>query len=86
MNLKKERKFLGIVITEEGIYQTSFIGERFLKMNVPDRHTLNNVIVYENPSVELEYQGDHSKVYYFDTYDQAEEFSNQITSVGRWQL
>lgn len=80
----KEIKFLGIIIRKEGIYEI-FIKTKYLGFNVPKFYTLINDEVYNNPEVILYYQGNYSKTYYFDTYDEAKKFADKVTELGRWQ-
>lgn len=80
---EKEKKFLGIIIQKEGIYME--IWNYYLGFEVPKYHTLKNGVVYENPEVILHYQADHSKSYYFNSFDEAKKFADEITALGRWQ-
>lgn len=80
---EKEKKFLGIVIRKEGFYEK--IWDEYLGLEVPKNHTLKNGIVYEKPEVILHYQDSHSKVYYFNSFDEAQKFADDITALGKWQ-
>ena len=86
---KKNRKFFGIVTQKEGIYFDIFdiyeLSDTYLGMEVPKNHTLKNGVVYENPEVILHYQADITKVYYFNSLDEAKKFTDEITAIGRWQ-
>lgn len=35
--------------------------------------------------VTLYYQGNYSKTYHFDSYNEAKNFSDKITELGKWQ-
>ena len=50
----------------------------------PNGHTLKNGIVYENPEVILSYEGDISKNYYFETYEEAKQFALRFTKGENW--
>lgn len=80
---EKQKKFLGIVTQKEGIYKE--ILDTYLGFEVPKNHTFKNGIIYENPEVILHYQAGHSKVYYFNSFDEAKKFAAEITALGRWQ-
>lgn len=79
---QKEKKFLGITIRKEGIYDELF--ENYIGFDLPQYHTLIDNEVYNNPEVILYYQGNYSKTYYFDSYDEAKKFADDITKLGRW--
>ena len=80
---EKEKKRFGIVTVKEGIYHEPW--DNYLGFKVPETHTLINGIVYENPEVILHYQAGHSKVYYFNSFDEAKKFTDEITEKsGRW--
>ena len=79
---EKEKKWFGIVTVKEGIYREIF--ENYLGVKVPETHTLKNGIVYENPEVVLHYEAGHSKTYYFNSFDEAKKFADEITENGRW--
>lgn len=76
-------KFLGIVIRKEGFYENLYGG--YMGLKIPNNHTFKNGIVYEKPEVILHYQDSHSKVYYFNSFDEAQKFADDITSLGKWQ-
>jgi hypothetical protein len=80
---EKEKKFFGFVTQKAGIYKE--VWDNYLGLEVPKNHTLKNGVVYENPEVILHYQADHSKVYYFNSFDEAKKFADEITALGRWQ-
>lgn len=79
---EKEKKFLGFVTKKEGIYKE--IWDNYLGLEVPKNHTLKNGVIYENPEVILHYQADHSKAYYFNSFEEAKKFADEITALGRW--
>jgi len=82
---KTEKRFLGFITRKAGIYELSFLGDKDPLMEIPKDHVFEDGIVYIKPSVVLHYQADHSKEYFFETFKDAMFFSEQITSVGRWQ-
>ncbi len=83
---KRSRKLFGIVIQKEGIYFAIYeLSDTYLGLKVPKNHTLKNGVVYENPEVILYYQADISKVYYFNSLDEAKKFVDEITAIGSWQ-
>lgn len=67
---------------KEGIYY-GWTG-KYRSITPPINHTLTNSIVYENPRVILNYQGDIVKVYHFETYKEAEKFADKITNDKKW--
>lgn len=78
--LRKERKILGFTVQKAGIYRVIF--ENYLGSDVPEYHFIKDGDLYENPEVILHYQADHGKTYYFDTYEQAQKFAEEIVSLG----
>lgn len=80
---EKEEKFWKFITQREGIYKNIF--GTYLGLEVPANHTLRNGVVYENPEVILHYQADHSKAYYFNSYEEAKKFADEITEFGKWQ-
>lgn len=80
---KKKITFLGITIQEEGVYHKLF--ERYTGRAEMMNHTVKDGEIYENPEVVLHYQANHSKRYFFDSFEKAKEFADQITNTGRWQ-
>lgn len=84
-NYEKEKRFLGFVTRKEGIYKNLWGDFYFLGLDVPKNHTLKDGSLYENPEVILHYQAGHSKTYYFNSFDDAKKFADEITAIGRWQ-
>lgn len=80
---KKEKKFFGFVTQKEGFYSNTLYN--YLGLEAPKNYTLKNGVLYENPQVILYYQSDYSKTYYFNSFDEAKKFSDEITKKGRWQ-
>jgi hypothetical protein len=80
---QNEIKFLGITISKEGIYDNLY--HKYLGFDPPQYYTLKDKEIYNNPEVILHYQGNYSKTYYFDSYNEAKNFSDKITELGRWQ-
>lgn len=81
---EKEKKFLGFVIQKEGVYVE--ISNKYVGLEAPKNHTVKNGMIFENPEVILHYQDGHSKAYYFNSLEEAEKFSDEITTLGRWLL
>lgn len=73
----KGKKFLGINIRKEGVYM-DFIGNSFIG-ECPKNHKLIDGVIYEKPHVSLYFQGDNKVVKYFENYNQAIVYENQIT-------
>jgi hypothetical protein len=78
---KKEKKFLGFITQKEGVYY-ELLSCTYEGLDIPKNHTLIDGVIYENPEVILYYQADHSKHYYFNTFDEAKEFVENITFNG----
>lgn len=79
---RKEKKLLWFITQKEGIY-TSWLDE-YYGFKVPENHILKNETVYEIPEVVLTYNDNITKRYYFNTFEEAKQFANQLTSNGRW--
>ena len=81
----KEKKYFWQTETKEGIYSCyinlKYLGDKDLK-----NHTIINGIVYENPEVELSFEGDVSTKKYFLTLDEAQLFANKLTKGKNWLL
>ncbi len=77
-SFEKKKTFLGFVIQNDGVYTFN------TKTELPVNHILKDNTVYEIPEVILYYQGDYSEIYYFNSYDEAKKFADEITNVGRW--
>jgi hypothetical protein len=73
---KKEKRVLGLVVRDEGIYNV--FGR---SVDIPEYHTVAEGIVYRNPHVILSYEGDYEKTYIFDTHKEAEKFAEGILSM-----
>jgi hypothetical protein len=73
---KEEKRFLGFVVREEGIYD---IFDRLVEL--PENFTRTEYIVYKNPHVILSYEGDYEKTYVFNTYETAQKFAEGILSM-----
>ena len=81
-----EKRFLGVRIRKAGFTEFALFrhsGEVFDE--VPENHILKDGIVYQKPKVILHYVAEHYKEYYFESLSEAKQFSDKITSVGRWQ-
>jgi hypothetical protein len=81
---KKEKKFLGLRIQKEGVYEN--VDGEYLGKKPIENHTVIDDDIYENPVVILHYQAGHSKTYYFNNFDDAKKFSDDITLTGKWQV
>jgi len=80
---KNEKKIFGFIVQKRGFYDTLF--HDYLGTEIPKNHTLKDGVVYENPEVVLHYEAKHSKAYFFNTYNEAKKFADEITAQGRWQ-
>lgn len=78
---RKGRKFLGIIFENEGVY--GFLNG-FIGLEAPENHIIKDCTIYKKPSVCLHYQADHSKTYYFDTYQEAKNFASELTNDRKW--
>lgn len=81
-HIRRERKIMGFRIQKEGIYESIYGG--YLGDKAPVHHFIKGWAIYEKPKVILRYQAGHKKTYYFDTYDEAIRFKDEIVSVGTW--
>lgn len=80
--LKNEIKIMGFTIQKAGLYDSIFRPYKWSGTEIPEGHFIKNGKLYEYPEVILHYQNDHSKVYIFKTYKQAQEFVKKIASSG----
>lgn len=79
---KKEKRFFGIVIQKCGIYE-NILGD-YIGFDIPENHTLEGFVIYENPKVILSYENDEDVVYYFENFMDAKKFADKISNNGRW--
>jgi len=77
---KPEKKILGFTTQKAGYYD--WLWKEWHGTHIPEQHQVIDGKLYENPEVILHYQCDHSKTYYFDTYEQAQKFAEEIVSLG----
>jgi hypothetical protein len=73
---KKERKIFGIIIREKGFYQCWT--EKFIGMIAPINYIIKDNELYEKPEVILHYQEGFYKKYYFESYDEAKKYVNNL--------
>ena len=70
-----------ITVKEEGIYerfQLQFVGIKL------ENHTDINGVLFENPSVFLEFEGGIKTAKYFETLQEAENFAKELTNKRNW--
>jgi len=77
---KPERKILGFTTQKAGYYD--YVSGEWHGTEIPKYHQLIDGKLYENPEVILHYQANHCKTYYFDTYEQAQKFAEEVVSLG----
>lgn len=78
---KKQIKFLGIVIRNEGIYDRDSLC--YVKM--PANHVMLDGAIYRLPFVKTIYNGGIISKKYFPTNEQADAYLKDITtSYGKW--
>lgn len=77
-----EKKFLGLTIRKAGVYDK--FGHYYEGTNAPENCVIKDGEVFEKPCVILTYVSDIQKVYYFDSFKEAEEFANKMTSTINW--
>ena len=81
-SFKTEKKFFGIITREEGFY--NWIHDNYVGKESPKNHLIIDGKLYEKPEVVLEFQGNNSKKYIFDTYDEAKNFASNLTNDRKW--
>lgn len=79
---KTEKRFLGIVIRQEGVYYN--IDNDYLGREIPDNHFFKDGVIYNKPHCNLYFTALDYNSYYFDAYDDVLRFINTVTSKGRW--
>ena len=77
---KSKKTFLGITIQDQGVYSNTF--KCFYERLIPDKLVLKNGILFEKAKVKLYYESNIEKTYYFDTYQDAIDFSNKIKDLS----
>lgn len=85
--IRPERKLLGFVIQKAGIYDTAWNcrhTDNFLGEKIPNHCYLSESHIWIKPRVSLTYKDGYHKTYYFDTFEEAEKYSDSITSNGRF--
>ena len=78
---KEKRRWWGYV-EKEGVY-CGWTGE-YVGLEPPINHTMTSSTIYENPRVILDYQSDIRKVYYFERFEDAVKFANELTEGKNW--
>lgn len=79
---KTKETFLGITTQKEGVYDRFW--RNFLSKEIPEYHVLKNGIIYEKPEVVLIFQSGVKKYEFFDTYESAKKYADEITKKGFW--
>ena len=69
---------------KEGIY-CMWTGD-YIGLIPPINHIATSSTVYVKPRVILNYEGDIAKVYYFESYEEAKKFANELTAGKNWIL
>lgn len=72
-SFKKEIKFLGIVIRDEGFYSILHDYQK----ECPENHVCINGKVYLKPRIYLTFVNEYTEMY-FETYDEALKFHSEI--------
>jgi hypothetical protein len=67
------------------VYISGGLSDMYIGSEVPKNHILKDDEIYVKPAVTLYYQEGHSKIYYFDSFEDAKKFYDEITSTDRWQ-
>ena len=80
---KPELILFGRIFRKEGTYST-FFSREFICHGVPNNHILIDGVLYEKPEVVLFFEDGHKKVYYFDNYNDAIKFRDNLTSEKNW--
>jgi len=79
---KPEKKIFGKVIRKEGFY--NWIYHSQIGMEAPKNHIIKDNQMFEKPKVVLGFQGNNTKKYFFDTYDEAKTFASNLTNDRKW--
>lgn len=75
---EKDTKIFGIVVSKKGVYTTVF--NQWSSYEAPENHIIKNNDVFKKPRVKIYYQNDHIKTYFFDTYEKAVDFYDEVTA------
>lgn len=79
---RKERKRWWGYTDKEGIY-CGWTGD-YIGLTPPINHIMTSSTVYIKPRVILNYEGDIAKVYYFESYEEAKKFADELTVGKNW--
>lgn len=80
----KEIKRFGIKIQKTAIWDNYLCN---ILEDIPKNYILKDDVIYEKPNVTLWYIDNHNKTYYFESFDEAKQFADnitQITSINNW--
>lgn len=77
-----EKKFLGLTIRRAGVYDK--FGHYYEGIDALENCVIKDGEVFEKPCVILTYVSEIQKVYYFGSFEEADEFANKITSSIKW--
>ena len=79
------KQYFWQIEVKEGFY-IDVVGLKYKGVSVPEGHFLRLGIVYEKPEVVMWYKGDVMTRKYFDTIEQAQSFSDELTIGKNWLL
>jgi hypothetical protein len=79
--LKEKKSFWGST-KKEGVYHNIF--DYYMEPEELEYYTIKDGKVFENPVVILHYQNDISKSYYFDDFESAKRFADNLTNDRKW--
>lgn len=80
----KPKKYFWQNERKEGVY-IKLLEMEYIK-DVPKNHTFKDGVIYENPAVEMYFQGGIKTVKYFDNINKAQAFAEEITKGRNWVL
>lgn len=78
---KPQKKFLGFITQEEGVYLDA-MGGIFESKKIPDNLILKNGKLYNKPMVTLYYESKIEKTYRFETLKEANEFRDKVKELS----
>lgn len=79
---RPQKKFFGIEMQREGIYEVVF--DDYLGTKIPENYTLISNTVYKKPHVMIYFEGGFELAYYFQTEEEASRYMDELTSEGSW--
>jgi len=81
-SFKTEKKFWGRITRKEGFYRWPY--DEYVGKEASKNHLIKDGKLYEKPEVVLEFQGNNSKKYIFETYQEAKDFASTLTNDRKW--